>query len=467
MGFDKNGFGPKGDRKETQKFAAPSGVKRGRRLSSFTTFKVAFWSTFIGLTLFSAFLWIGSALLEKIFPVVPSGGNRTGEVSKKQNRFNKLLLRINRFLKENNSIILAEAWLKSQPQIEKLKEETLKDIENRTEQALKVYFSKAKTEGVEKFLNWLYSFGTDYIILLKQAETFYRDAKCFKKLPEIEKYLLSCGGDRKSCLQKAPREIKACLSPSPTERYIEMQVEKYLINPRELEKLLSQRVFPYANEKLEEFQLKSLSILKKNYKKVALERVKTYLEKNYPGLNRKELNELLRELEQKPEFLDIGSVISSDTLKRVGEKVSVAVAAAVGYKLALKVAERIAFKIDAKILSKLAQKLAAKAGSKLASVLAGFGSGVAVCAETGPVSLLCGVVGGVIAWVATDYAINKLDEVLSRKEMRLELVKMLNNAERQVLKAVVDRYKRAMDLWIEALRETVKGKVKLKGLGNG
>ncbi len=457
MGFDTNGSGPKGDRKEARKLAAPSGVKQGGELSSLATFKVTFWSTFIGLTIFFALLWVGASLLEKTLPAVPSGGNKAGE----------LLLKVNRFLKENNSRILAEAWLKSQPQIERLKEKTLKDIENRTEQTLKVYFSKAKTEGVEKFLNWLYSFSTDYMVVLKKAETFYRDAKCFIKLPKIEKYLLSCGGDRKSCLQNAPREIKACLSPSPTEKYIKTQVEKYLINPKELEKLLSQKVFPYANEELEEFQLKSFSILEKNYKKVVLERVRTYLEKNYPGLNRKELNELLRELEQKPEFLDIGSVISSDTLKRVGGKVSVAVAAAVGYKLALAVAERIAFKIDAKILSKLAQKLAAKAGSKLTSVLTGFEIGIAVCAEMVPVSLLCGVVGGVIAWVATDYAVNKLDEVLSRKEMRLELVKMLNDAERQISKAVVDRYERIMDLWIEALRETVKGKVKLKELGNG
>lgn len=56
-------------------------------------------------------------------------------------------------------------------------------------------------------------------------------------------------------------------------------------------------------------------------------------------------------------------------------------------------------------------------GAARAGAAAGAGSGAALCAPTGPGALACALAGGVVSWVATDWALLKIDEYANRDEL--------------------------------------------------
>lgn len=76
--------------------------------------------------------------------------------------------------------------------------------------------------------------------------------------------------------------------------------------------------------------------------------------------------------------------------------------------------------------------LAARGVAKGARGTTGAGAGAALCAPSGPGALACAVIGGTVAWLATDLALLKADEYLNRDELIADLQTELA-AERQRL----------------------------------
>ena len=83
------------------------------------------------------------------------------------------------------------------------------------------------------------------------------------------------------------------------------------------------------------------------------------------------------------------------------------------------VAGRLAARGTVKTAGQFLAKGAAKRG---ASSLTATGSGIAICAPTGPAALLCGAVAGIVTWFAVDKAMIEIDEALFRDKMRDELL---------------------------------------------
>jgi len=86
-------------------------------------------------------------------------------------------------------------------------------------------------------------------------------------------------------------------------------------------------------------------------------------------------------------------------------------------KTLTKVASGKSFHLAASLLGKLAAKSALKGGG----ALAGASSGAALCSPTGPGALVCGAVGGLIAWLAVDKAAIELDEALNRDAFEADI----------------------------------------------
>ncbi|AJD49036.1 hypothetical protein S7S_13120 [Isoalcanivorax pacificus W11-5] len=79
-------------------------------------------------------------------------------------------------------------------------------------------------------------------------------------------------------------------------------------------------------------------------------------------------------------------------------------------------AARAAARSGAALAARGAAKGAARAGAA-----AGAGTGAALCAPTGPGALACALAGGVVSWVATDWALLKIDEYANRDELIADL----------------------------------------------
>jgi hypothetical protein len=87
-------------------------------------------------------------------------------------------------------------------------------------------------------------------------------------------------------------------------------------------------------------------------------------------------------------------------------------AATAGVVLFRAFATRAAARSGAALAARGAAKGAARAGAA-----AGAGTGAALCAPTGPGALACALAGGVVSWVATDWALLKIDEYANRDEL--------------------------------------------------
>lgn len=80
--------------------------------------------------------------------------------------------------------------------------------------------------------------------------------------------------------------------------------------------------------------------------------------------------------------------------------------------------------------------LAARGVARGARGATGAGAGAALCAPSGPGALACAMIGGTVAWLATDLALLKADEYLNRDELLADLRAELA-AERERLEAAL------------------------------
>ena len=110
-----------------------------------------------------------------------------------------------------------------------------------------------------------------------------------------------------------------------------------------------------------------------------------------------------------------------------------------------------------KLATKIAAKASAKGVLKGGGVLAGAGSGALLCSWSGPGAAVCGIVGGVGAWLLTDAVVVNLDEYFNREEFEAEIRAMIDEdkaSKKVLLEAALRKKASEMDA---ASKELIKG----------
>lgn len=88
-----------------------------------------------------------------------------------------------------------------------------------------------------------------------------------------------------------------------------------------------------------------------------------------------------------------------------------------------------------KLAIKLAARVGTKTGMKWAGAATGAGVGAAACSWTGPGAAACAVIGGAITWVATDVALIKLDEYVTRDDFERDLRDLIDDHKNETQRA--------------------------------
>lgn len=89
-----------------------------------------------------------------------------------------------------------------------------------------------------------------------------------------------------------------------------------------------------------------------------------------------------------------------------------------------------------KLAIKLAAKVGSKAGMKWAAAGTGAVASAGACSWAGPGAAACAVVGAGIAWVATDVAMIKLDEYLTRDDFERDLRALIDDHKKETRHAM-------------------------------
>jgi len=389
----------------------------------------AFWVGFLGTSLFiGAVVLTYNLLVEEAKPTVEKVGQTY------QPTLTELKKQVFEVLKRNNQKILSQAYKAGRPDIKKLEAQNLKEVQTYIERKLTSYFNKVETKNVETFLNWFYAFGTDYKVIFRRAEDTFNAVKC------------------------KTGHLESCFKVSATEKYIETQIDKYLLNKNNLQRYLETEVMPYLREKLKEFARRSLEIVKTHYRKEAQRLLKEEF-KNVPTDTLRWITDsATRRMAEK-----VVNLTETEINRRIERKLNAMVTTALIAKITGKVVSKISYKLTVKITQKVAAKSAEKVGARF---FTGFGGGVLACSALGPFSLVCGVAAGVAATVATDYALTKLDEAFTRDDMRRELVKLLEEAKKDLITQLVEFHKTNLQAVETVLEELLReGNYTLRQVG--
>ncbi|MBR9841123.1 MAG: hypothetical protein GYB50_25070 [Rhodobacteraceae bacterium] len=89
-----------------------------------------------------------------------------------------------------------------------------------------------------------------------------------------------------------------------------------------------------------------------------------------------------------------------------------------------------------KLAIKLAAKVGTKTGMKWAAAATGGAASAAACSWTGPGAAACAVVGAAITWVATDVAMIKLDEYVTRDDFERDLRELIDDHKKETQRAI-------------------------------
>ena len=418
------------------------------RSRNFDSFKKGFWFAFLGLTFIFALIWFGSTFVENLtHKRIKIKEQNSTVIVKVVNATEIVKKELIKKLSERNTEIYTSACEKSKPEIEKLKKETIEAIRNHTSRVLNLYFSTVQRVGVEKFLNWLYSFGTDYMVVFNRLVDAKRDVECYLNLKRGEFTNLS-----------------KCVHNSELERYILQKVKTYLVNDKKITKLVEEKVIPYANGKVKEFEKNALQILSKNYKEELQKEAKKIAkqlkeEREFNNLSEEEISKITLEVTKEITPKIEGELAGRVTAK-TGTVITAIITAKIVSKIVTKMATKIAEKVTLKVTSKVLTKLAEKLGAKAASALGGFEAGTLACGWLGPFSVACGAVAGAIVWFATDVVVNKLDEVLNRDEMRSFLIKQLSNGKNDITLSMVENDLKILNKVEKKICPLLQGEVK-------
>jgi hypothetical protein len=129
-------------------------------------------------------------------------------------------------------------------------------------------------------------------------------------------------------------------------------------------------------------------------------------------------------------------LVSALAATGTGVAVAKGLGAVVMKKTLTKVATTKSFHLAASLLGKLAAKSAVKGGG----VLAGAGTGAALCSPTGPGAVVCGAVGGLIAWLVVDKVAIELDEALNRDEFEADIHAAIDVQKAQLKQQLLEVY---------------------------
>ena len=103
--------------------------------------------------------------------------------------------------------------------------------------------------------------------------------------------------------------------------------------------------------------------------------------------------------------------------------------------------------------SALALKMAAKKGG--GALLTGA-TAAAVCSPGGPAAIVCGVVGGLVAWALIDKTAVEIDEALNRDEMKHDILRSLNDVTPEVAQVLKQRQALLIDGTLQHFETTIE-----------
>ncbi len=342
----------------------------------------------------------------------------------------KELVLLNRLIEERNAEILQRVWLSSRPRLEELKRKNSELFRKELASRLDLFFYRIKEDNLPRFLDWVYSFGTDYLILLKDVS-----------------YL----GDLVLCHLG---EVEKCRLRPQSEEYIRSQIEKLLLPPESLEKFVQNEIKPLFEEYLREFQKGAVRILKDEYRKelYALLKKEATLSSRFPdGLIERVINEKVENF----------SLSLEGKLPPMRERALLSLAAG---PLLKKLAIKQTAKVSAKIAVKLSEKITLKLSEKLFSKLANLGTAVPICVYGGPLMPACAAALGLISSLATDYLLTKADEIFNREQFAGEVGTELDLLKEKLVSTLVGRYLRSQNLLLEGMRKILKEDIPLRNL---
>ena len=160
-----------------------------------------------------------------------------------------------------------------------------------------------------------------------------------------------------------------------------------------------------------------------------LERVMYLLDESFEAVYREQIEKSLTEaLPAGSNDTALGPLTQSaieGAKTRIKVTAPVAGLVMIGGAASLKAASTL---IAKKIAAKIGIKAAAKSGAKWAAAATGAGGGAVVCSWAGPVAGICAAGGAVIAWVAVDITVLKLDEIMNREEFEANLRSLIDDA---------------------------------------
>ena len=138
-------------------------------------------------------------------------------------------------------------------------------------------------------------------------------------------------------------------------------------------------------------------------------------------------------------FLTEGTQIAlSDASARAstGKPISLVLGVA-GARVGMQAVKIVSRAVARKLLLSIGRKTAAKTATRGSGAGGAAGVGAAISAPLGPIGAAVGGAGGfIVGWLATDYAVIKLDELFNREEFEAELRTMISE-ERDALRTVL------------------------------
>lgn len=133
------------------------------------------------------------------------------------------------------------------------------------------------------------------------------------------------------------------------------------------------------------------------------------------------------------------------TAGTTGAAVGAVSVALISKKLVATVVAKVAAKKSVQAAAAMLAKFAAKKGAgALAAATGGATVGTAICSPGGPLALVCGVVGGVVAgvgtWLVVDKVAIEIDDALSRDAMRADILSVLAEEKAALQVDLIGRY---------------------------
>jgi len=241
-----------------------------KRKKNLKLFSRTFWFVFIGT----------SVIMSLVIILANLTGNKgikyeikygCSEIKVKNRKLLNYAYEANKFLKEQLDKILAETAEETCPELGHLHKKYIKDFKQYAEKSLNSYFSYIENRNIHRFLDWLYSWGTDYKIAYHSA----------KKLLTNQ------------------------------DNYLQRKIETLLFNPYKFERYLNSDIGAYAQELHSQFFKEAKEKFKENFQRI----VKKKLKEVCPLVSKSDLDKIAIQF-----YSDNQKLIEQKLMKELGIK---------------------------------------------------------------------------------------------------------------------------------------------------